>query len=190
METTLHLSKLELEAGLSHIRQSPREAGVLKMIVRRPAVDEREVIHEGELSTEFGLIGDSWKDRPSKATHDGSANIHAQLTLMNTRVATLIAQSEARWSLAGDQLYVDMDLSEANLLPGAWLALGSAILEISAQPHTGCAKFSQRFGVEAHKFVNSKVGSPLRLRGVNARVVRSGTIRVGDVLRKMHGRGP
>ena len=181
-----NLSVAELEAGLDNIRRSPKDEGVLKMIVRRPAVDEREVLQEGELSVEVGLVGDTWKERPSKAMPDRSPNPQAQVTLMNSRTIALIAQSEERWALAGDQLYVDMDLSEDNLPVGTRLALGSAILEISAQPHTGCLKFSQRFGVEAHKFVNSPQGRPLRLRGVNARVVQAGMSRVGDVVMKHH----
>jgi MOSC domain-containing protein YiiM len=180
-----HLSLEELEAGLEHIRQSPKDEGVLKMIVRRPAVDEREVLQVCELNTDVGLKGDTWKDRPSRHMPDNSPNPQAQVTLMNSRMIALIAQSEDRWALAGDQLYVDMDLSEENLPVGTRLALGSAVLEISAQPHTGCAKFSQRFGVEAHKFVNSPQGKPLRLRGVNAKVVQAGRVHVGDAARKL-----
>lgn len=183
METTIqHLSKTELEAGLDHIRQSPKDGGELKMIVRRPAVGEREVVAVAELSTEVGLFGDSWQDRPSRHMQYLAPNPEAQITLMNSRVIGLIAQSEERWSLAGDQLYVEMDLSMENLPPGAQLFIGSAVIEISAQPHTGCAKFSARFGVKAHKFVNSVEGKPLRLRGVNARVIQGGEIRVGDVV--------
>lgn len=155
------------------------------MIVRRPAVDQREALQEGRVSTETGLEGDTWKERPSRHMPDNSPNPQAQVTLMNSRMVALIAKSEDRWPLAGDQFYVDMDLSEENLPVGTQLALGSAVLEISAQPHTGCAKFSQRFGAEAHKFVNSLQGKPLRLRGVNARVVQAGIVRVGDVVRKL-----
>lgn len=185
MDTLTHLAKTELEAGLEYIRQAPQDNGELKMIVRRPNVDEREVVHEAELGLEVGLIGDTWKMRGSKATPDGSANPQAQITLMNSRAAALIAQSDERWALAGDQLFVDMDLSESNLPAGTHIAIGSAILEISAVPHTGCAKFSQRFGVEAHKFVNSPEGKPLRLRGVNARVIQGGQIHIGDVVAKV-----
>ena len=185
MDTVKHLSMTELEAGLGIIRQSPSDQGVLKMIVRRPKVDERELVNEAELNLEDGLVGDTWKARGSKATPDGSANIHAQITLMNMRAIALLAQDEARWSLAGDQLFVDFDLSETNLPAGTRIAIGSAILEVSAVPHTGCAKFSARFGVDALKFVNSPVGKPLRLRGVNAQVVQAGLIQVGDVVRKI-----
>jgi len=185
MLNALHLSIMELEAGLDHIRQSPKENGVLKMIVRRPAVDEREAISEGELNTTEGLEGDTWKTRGSSHTTDGSANVNSQITVMNARTIALLAQDEERWSLAGDQLYIDMDLSDDNIPPGTRLAIGTAIVEVSAQPHSGCKKFSARFGVEAMKFVNSPEGKRLHLRGINTRVVQPGTIRVGDVIKKI-----
>lgn len=180
-----HLSILDLEAGMDHIRQSPQDEGVLKLIVRRPEVDAREVIHEGQLNTLEGLEGDTWKARGSSHTTDGSANVNAQITVMNARAIALLAQDEDRWSLAGDQLYVDMDLSDDNIPPGTRLRIGSAIIEVSAQPHSGCKKFSSRFGVEAMKFVNSPEGKRLHLRGINTRVVQAGTIRVGDVIKKI-----
>lgn len=180
-----HVSITELETGMDHIRQSPKDDGVLKMIVRRPAVDEREVIHEGQLNTTEGLEGDTWKTRGSSHTIDGSANTEAQVTVMNVRLIALLSPDEERWSLAGDQLYVDMDLSEDNIPPGTRLSIGTAILEVSAQPHSGCKKFSSRFGVEAMKFVNSPEGKRLHLRGINTKVIQSGEIRVGDVIRKL-----
>jgi MOSC domain-containing protein YiiM len=184
MSDVKHLSLQELEAGIDLIKQSPAEDGVLKMIVRRPAVDQREVIQEGELSLEQGLVGDTWKERYSRHTPDGSANPNAQVTVMNARAVALLAQDEERWSLAGDQLYVDLDLSIDNLPPGTRLALGSAMLEVTAQPHTGCDKFAERYGTAATKFVNSPEGKRLHLRGINTKVVRGGTIRVGDTVRK------
>ena len=180
-----HLSMIELEAGMDYIRQSPTDNGVLKLIVLRPDVDLREVIHEGKLNTTDGLEGDTWKTRGSSHTADGSANVNAQITVMNSRTIALLAQDEERWSLAGDQLYIDMDLSDDNLPPGTRLSIGSAILEVSAQPHSGCKKFSSRFGVEAMKFVNSPEGKRLHLRGINTRVIQPGTIRAGDVIRKI-----
>src|SRR5512140_1033484 len=179
------LSITELEAGMDLIRQSPKDNGVLKMIVRRPSVDEREVLTEGELSLEEGLVGDTWKIRFNRRTPDGSANPDAQITIMNSRAVALLAQSEERWSLAGDQLFVDMELSDENIPPGTQLAIGSAVLEVSAVPHTGCDKFAARFGTDATKFVNSKEGKRLHLRGINTRVVKAGTVRVGDVVRKV-----
>ena len=185
MLNVLHLSMTELEAGMDHIRQSPKDHGLLKMIVRRPNIDEREMLNEGELNTTEGLVGDTWKARGSSHTADGSPNSHAQITIMNARSIALLAQDEERWSLAGDQLYIDMDLSDDNILPGTQLTIGSAIVEVSAQPHSGCKKFSSRFGVEAMKFVNSPEGKRLHLRGINTKVIQAGTIRVGDAVRKI-----
>ena len=185
METLQHLSMTELEAGMEDIRQSPNDNGTLRMIVRRPEVDAREVIGEGQITVEEGLVGDTWKLRASRHTPDGSASREAQITLMNVRTIALLAQSEDRWSLAGDQLFVDLNLGEDNVPPGTRLGIGSAILEVSAQPHTGCQKFSARFGVEALKFVNSPEGKRLHLRGINTRVIQSGMIRAGDVISKL-----
>ena len=185
MLATNHLSIAELEAGMDLIRQSPKNNGILKMIVRRPGEDEREVIHEGELSLEEGLAGDTWKERFSRRTPDGSANLDAQVTVMNARAVELLAQSEERWSLAGDQLYVELDLSDDNLPPGTRLALGSAVIEVTAVPHTGCAKFAERYGTDATKFVNSPEGKRLHLRGINTRVVQAGKIQVGDTVKKI-----
>ncbi len=185
MEAIKYLSMAELEAGMPYIHQSPKNNGSLKMIVRRPKEDQREAIERGELDLVEGLVGDSWKARGSKHSPDGSANINAQITVMNSRIIELVAQAEDRWSLAGDQLYIDMDLSHDNLPPGTRLAVGSAVIEVSAQPHTGCQKFSARFGIDALKFVNSHEGKQLRLRGINTRVIQGGTIHVGDVVKKI-----
>jgi MOSC domain-containing protein YiiM len=175
----------ELEAGLDHIRQAPTDPGILKMIVRRPSVDERDVLEAGELDTEQGLVGDTWNVRLNKHSIDGLANVNKQITIMNVRSIALLAQSEERWPLAGDQLYVDMDLSDDNIPPGTQLAIGSAIVQVSPDPHSGCNKFSSRFGVEAMKFVNSPEGKRLHLRGINTRVIQAGSIQVGDTVRKV-----
>lgn len=186
MLNVAYLSMTELESGLEHIRQSPTENGTLRMIVRRPRVDEREVLQEAELNSAEGLVGDTWNIRVSIHAKDGRPNVNTQITIMNARTIALLAQTEERWPLAGDQLYVDMDLSDDNLAPGTHLAIGSAILEVSADPHTGCNKFSSRFGVEAMKFVNSPEGKRLHLRGINTKVIQAGTIRVGDPVRKIN----
>jgi MOSC domain-containing protein YiiM len=185
METVGNLLLRELEAGLETIRQAPNDNGILRMIVRRPGVDEREVLEEGELSIQEGLVGDTWKVRTSRHAPDGSTNTDAQITLMNARATALLAQSEDRWPLAGDQLYVDMNLAEDNLPPGTRLALGSAVIEVTDEPHTGCKKFAMRYGTDATKFVNSREGKRLHLRGINTKVIQSGTIRVGDVVKKL-----
>ena len=185
MKETTYLSMAELEAGLHHIRQAPKDNGVLEMIVRRPKDDEREIVDSAEIDLYYGLIGDNWRVRGSKRTADGSANPNAQITVTNARAIGLLARDKERWPLAGDQLYVDMDLGGENLQPGTRLAIGSVVLEVSADPHTGCSKFSARFGVEALKFVNSPDGKRLHLRGINTRVVQSGILHVGDTVKKL-----
>ena len=183
-----HLSADELAAGLAGLEPSPREEGVVRLIVRRPRTGQREVIEEGELDTVTGLVGDNWQYRGSSRTADGRAHPDMQINLMNARVIDLIAGHPSRWALAGDQFFVDLDLSGANLPPRTRLAIGSAILEVTSQPHTGCAKFVERFGVDAMKWVNSPDGRARQLRGINARVVTNGRVRVGDPIRKLAGR--
>jgi len=180
-----HRTADELTAALDEIRKSPAAAGTVELIVRRPAEDEREVLEECALDLTEGLVGDAWLARGSKAMPDGSANPDAQLTLMNARAADVITGSRDRWPLAGDQLFVDLDLSIDNLPAGTQLAVGQAVVEVTPEPHTGCAKFSARFGTEALKFVNKSPGRELRLRGVNARVVTPGTVRAGDTISKL-----
>lgn len=185
MTEARHLTMEELEAGLDDIRRSPKDVGVLELIVRRPRVDEREVLEEAELDPVEGLLGDSWKMRSSSRTADGSPHPEMQLNIMNARAIALVAQDKSRWPLAGDQLFIDMDLSAENLSPGTRLAVGTALIEVTAQPHTGCKKFVSRFGMDAMKFVNSAVGRELCLRGINARVVKAGVIRTGDQVKKL-----
>jgi MOSC domain-containing protein YiiM len=180
-----HLTAEELEAGLESVRRSPKDHGVLQLIVRRPGVDEREVLRSGELDLQEGLLGDTWKTRSSPLTGDGSPHPDKQLNIMSARAAALIARDPERWPLAGDQLYIDLDLSADNLPPGTRLAIGSAVIEVTSQPHRGCKKFLARFGADALKFVNSPLGDELHLRGINARVVQPGEIRVGDFVAKM-----
>jgi MOSC domain-containing protein YiiM len=175
----------ELEAGLEAIRRSPADHGRVEMIVRRPRVGQREMLNVGELDIVNGLIGDNWPTRDSSRSPDRAPHPEKQLTIMNARVIALLEESRERWPLTGDQLFVDLDLSEANMRPGTRLQLGSAIIEITAWPHTGCHKFSERFGVNATRFVNSPVGTALRLRGLNAKVVQSGLVQVGDLVTKV-----
>lgn len=156
----------------------------MQLIVRRPAVDVRESLTEGTIDATEGLVGDTWRTRGSSRTPDGSANPEAQVTIMNARLAALVAGEEDRWQLAGDQIFADFDLGIENLPPGTRLRLGTAVLEVSAHPHTGCAKFVSRFGKEAMQFVNSEVGRQHRLRGMNTKVIVPGTVRVGDLIEK------
>jgi hypothetical protein len=179
-----HMTLEELEAGLEFIRQSPKDNGILEFIIRRPQEGEREVLTQADLHLVKGLVGDNWKIRGGTKTPDGSAHPDKQLNIMNSRAIALIARIPERWPLAGDQLYIDLDLSSDNLPPGTRLALGGAIIEVTAEPHTGCQKFLARFGLDAVKFVNSPLGKQLHLRGINAKVIRPGVIRVGDIVTK------
>jgi MOSC domain-containing protein YiiM len=181
----LNAELTRLEESLDHIRAAPEDNGTVELIARRPAVDEREVLTEASLDLRDGLEGDTWRVRGSSRTPDGGPSPEAQLTLVNARVSAAIAGERERWPLAGDQFYVDLDLSMSNLPAGSRVQIGTAVIEFSEAPHTGCAKFSARFGVDALKFVNSPTGRELRLRGANCRVVVAGTVRPGDAIRKL-----
>jgi hypothetical protein len=185
----MHLTVSRLEEGLDHVRSSPTDGGRVELIVRRPAVDAREVLDEGILDLADGLVGDSWRTRGSSRMADGSAHPDMQLNVINARLSSLVAVDPGRRALAGDQLHLDLDLSRANLPAGTRLALGSAVIEVTEIPHAGCAKFRDRFGSDALRFVNSPTGRELRLRGLNAKVVVAGTVRQGDAVRKLFGRG-
>lgn len=180
-----HVSLSVLEAGLTDIRASPSDHGRVELIVRRPANGEREPVSEATIDAIVGLAGDNWSTRGASSTADGSANPLAQLTLMNACAAGLVAVDPERRALCGDQLYVDFDLSGANVPPGTRLAIGTAVLEITDLPHRGCGKFLQRFGPDAAKWVNSASGRELNLRGVNARVIEGGIVRVGDAVTRV-----
>lgn len=177
-----HQSMQTLEAGLGEILATPKDNGRLVLITRRPETEQREVLEQGELTTELGLVGDNWKARGSKR---GDPEVDRQLTLMNWRAISLISPDEDRRILAGDQLYVDFDISADNTPPGTQLAVGEAVVEITDPPHTGCKKFTKRFGLDAMKFVNDERGRQLNLRGVNARVITPGIIRSGDAVSKV-----
>jgi hypothetical protein len=178
-----HLTTPELEAGLATITAAPADAGTVELVVRRPAVDERELLDVAELGLEHGLVGDTWSVRGSSSTPDGGPHPDAQVTMMSARVIGLLACTRDRWALAGDQLYVDLDVGAVNLPTGSRLALGTAVIEVTAKPHTGCAKFRDRFGVDAVRFVNTY--PDLRLRGVNTKVVQPGTFCRGDTISKV-----
>ena len=180
-----HLDTAALAAGLDHIRESPDEVGTLDLIVSRPAMGERAVLDQAELSLTVGLIGDTWQDRPSTRTEHGGPHPDMQLNVVNARLSTHIAPDLDHRALFGDQLHIDLDLSHENLPAGTRLAIGEAVIEITDQPHTGCAKFRARFGGDALKFVNTREGKALRLRGLNAKVVQAGPISAGDTVRKL-----
>jgi hypothetical protein len=184
MTTVNHPTMNELDDGLDAVLASPADAGTLEMIVRRPGVDQREVIEVGELVVGEGLLGDNYLARGSSATLDGSAHPEAQLNIMNSRAVDLVAgRDRGRWQLAGDQMFVDLDLSVDNVPTGTRLSVGNALIEVTAKPHTGCAKFRSRFGIDAARWVNADAQQ--RRRGICAVVVVAGTIRPGDQITKV-----
>jgi len=180
-----HRTRDELDVALDEVLAAPRDEGVLRLVVRRPADGEREILELGSLDPMVGLVGDNWSTRGSRRTADGSAHPDMQLNVISARVSALLVDRDADRALAGDQLHVDMDLTEANLPPGTRLAIGDAVIQVTAEPHRGCPKFSQRFGLEARRWVNRGDDSGLRLRGLNAKVVQPGTISPGDTVRKL-----
>ena len=177
-----HYDRATLEAGLDHVLRSPKDGGRVEMIVRRPGIDLRERLDEAVLDPVEGLIGDSWRKRGAKSRDDGSADPRAQITMTNARLIALVAGSLERWELAGDQLYVDLDLGVTNLPPGTRVSIGEAVLEITDKPHRGCRKYSERYGVDALKFLNTDLGHAHALRGLYARVVTGGILRRGDAI--------
>jgi hypothetical protein len=172
-----HLTTDQIASSIDEVTGSPKNKGSLDLIVCRPEINERRVLDTGELNIDLGLIGDNW-------ITCGDANPEAQITIMNSRMIALIAQAKDRWKLAGDQLYIDMDLSDENLPADSYLSIGTAVLKVSAKPHNGCKKFVERFGLDAMLFVNSDVGRRFHLRGIYAKVVRSGVITQGDLVEK------
>ncbi|MGD2078875.1 MAG: MOSC domain-containing protein [Chloroflexota bacterium] len=179
-----HKTMAELETGLAAAGPSPQDNGALEMIVCRPAEEQRQVLPHGRLDPEEGLVGDNWRARGSRSTEDGRAHPGMQITIMNSRIVDLLAGDRARWPLAGDQLYVDMDISDDNMPVGQQFTIGEALLEITEVPHTGCAKFTERYGSAAIRFVNSPEGRAARRRGVYARVIKPGRINTGDLMQK------
>jgi len=174
-----HRTMSELAAGLAEVLASPKDAGRLAAIVARPSTGRRRSLDAAGVSLAGGLEGDRWIASAAASDPD------TQICVMNARAIALIAGPPEAWAPAGDNLFLDMDLSPENLPPGRRLALGTAVLEITAVPHTGCAKFVARFGRDACAFVNTGAGKANRLRGIYARVVTDGRVAVGDLARKL-----
>jgi hypothetical protein len=183
--SAMHLAVDSLEAGLADIIGAPTDNGTVELIVRRPGIDQREVLSEAILDPVEGLIGDTWKIRPSRKMNNTGPHPEMQLNIMNARAIALIAGTKDRWALAGDQLYIDFDISETSLPAGSRLRVGTALIQVSAVPHTGCVKFADRFGPDARRFVNTPHGRALRLRGMNAWVIEGGIVRSGDAVTKV-----
>lgn len=180
-----HRTLAELEAGLGHVAAAPRERGTLEMIVVRPGEDRRATPTSAACTVHAGIAGDDWAARGSRHTADGRANPDQQIAVMNARYLDLVAGSRDRWPLAGDQLVVDLDLSDDHLAAGDRLRVGGVEVEVTPHAHTGCAKFRDRFGVEAVRFANGPEGRRLHLRGIYVRVVRPGVLHVGDTIERL-----
>jgi MOSC domain-containing protein YiiM len=181
VSTDLHATRESLDARLPDLRALGTDEGTLELIVVRPREGVRETPDTAELTIEDGLVGDRWHPH---VDGDGRVVRGNQLTIASIHVLGLIADEE-RWPLAGDNLLVSMGLDKESLPTGRRLAIGdTVVVQISEEPHTGCAKYSARFGSDALKFVNSPEGRELRLRGVNAHVIVPGTIAAGDAVRR------
>ncbi|WP_164929177.1 MOSC domain-containing protein [Gloeobacter violaceus] len=184
METqSTHITTEAFEAALAKLLDSPRDAGLLEMIVARLPKEKRRTCSEVYLSPDGGLAGDRWLLGKNGRAPDP----RAQVSLMNARVLRLIAGEEDRMPLVGDNLIVDLDLSEVNIPIGQRLAVGEAILEVTDKPHTGCSKFNARYGKAALQFINAPERKELHLRGIYARVVQAGVVRLGDKVHKIEG---
>ena len=179
-------SAAELESALDHLRAAPTDAGRVTLVVRRPETLARELLDEAVLDEVDGLVGDNWLSRATSRAVAAGRHLDAQVTVMSSRMVGLLGDTDDERAQAGDQLYVDLDLSHDNLPAGTRIAVGDdVVLEVTAKPHAGCKKFLSRFGEDAVAFVNNEEGSRLRLRGLNARVLRGGVVRVGDDVRRM-----
>lgn len=182
---TRHKTMEELKAGLPEILKSPQDNGEVKAVVVRPGSCERNMVPSCDVSLEGGVLGDHWAKGCWKTTDDGEPHPDVQICIMNSRCIELIAGDQSNWAPAGDNLFVDMDLSPENLPPGQRVAVGSAIIEITDTPHKGCQKFIDRYGRDACVFVNLGDGDKYKLRGIYARTFEAGTISVGDTFRKL-----
>lgn len=181
---TPHPTLQQLDEHGSRLGASPSDEGTVELVLRRPAEGEREILAEAELRIGVGVVGDDYLARGSASTPDGSAHPDAQLNIMNSRAADLVAGGDrGRWALAGDQLFVDLDLSSGNLPVGTRLRVGTAVIEVAAKPHRGCAKFRERFGSDAVRWVNQERDQ--RRRGICATVVEGGVVRPGDSIAKL-----
>lgn len=180
------LTRAELMVGLTDILASPKTEGLLEAIVMRPGPEgERKELDCCPLSLEFGVLGDKWISESHRLLDNGQSHPDVQICMMNSRCIGLIARTRENWSAVGDNLYIDLDLSPDNLHSGCKLAIGSAVLQITDEPHFACASFVTRYGREAAAFVNTGIGRKLQLRGIYGRVVQDGMVTVGDKVQRL-----
>ena len=182
----VHKPITELEAGFDRLLDAPRDGGVLELIVIRPVKEQRVMLAEAWLSPQEGVQGDNWAKGCWKSLPNGKPDPDVQITIMSSRLARLVmGEDKAHWALAGDQLVADFDVSEENLPVGQRLMFGEAMLEITAVPHRGCAKYRARFGDDALRFISTDAGRQMNLRGIYAKVVQVGRVRIGDAITKV-----
>jgi hypothetical protein len=179
-----YVTTQEIKHRMPWVLDSPRDNGIVRLIVVRPQTDQRDVIEQAHFSPAAGVAGDNWQHDCWKRLADGRSDPDVQVAIMNARMIEVLAGDQTHWPLAGDQLFVDFDLGTANLSPGDQLKVGDAILEITAEPHRGCRKFKQRFGEQALNYVNSAEGDRHRLRGVYAKIIEVGKVETGDAIKK------
>ncbi len=163
----------DIAAAWRALEPSPRGAGTVELITLRLGGGRHECPARVAVSPELGVHGDRWSEKRGR-------NPGAQVTLMNARVARLLAADAAPLDVSGDNFLVDLDIGEEALPVGARLRIGAAIIEVSALPHAGCKKFRDRLGAAALDWVNAVSNQSLRLRGVNCRVIAAGEVAVGD----------
>ena len=180
-----YIASSEIEARFEWVLEAPADAGRVESLVIRPAVNQREPLQRVMFSPQQGVEGDNWLSSCWKKLPSGESDPDVQVAIMNARMIEVLTNDKSRWPLAGDQLFVDFDLSVGNLAVGDRLQVGAAVLEITAEPHRGCSKFKKRFGQDALTFVNSPQGDVHRLRGVYAKIVSAGEVCVGDSVSKI-----
>jgi hypothetical protein len=176
----------QLDGCLDHIIASPSDVGTVELVVARPTTGARIVLESAELRPGVGLLGDNYLERGSSKPDGGPADPLAELNVMSARALEAVAGTDReRWALAGDQLIVEFDLSEANCPAGTRLAVGTAVIEVTTKPHNGCAKFADRYGIDAARWINSR--KDLRLRGLCAIVVAAGEVTPGCSIEQLSG---
>lgn len=177
-----HRTMADLKAALPHILAAPKDGGDLRMIVVRPASGQRETPATARLTGAGGVEGDHWSKGCWRTTEAGDPHPDVQICMMSSRTIEAIAGDPENWAPAGDNLFLDLDLTPDNLATGDRLEIGTTLLEITAEPHHGCQSFIDRYGRDACLFVNLGDGKRYALRGRYARVLRDGDITVGDTV--------
>ena len=180
--------KKGLDKPINYNQSSPRDNGVVKLLVIRPETHVRTLPNAVVVSVEQGVVGDKWEAECTIKLENGKSNPDLQIAIINTKVIKEIAQSDFdmdRLALAGDNIYADLNLCEENMPVGQQIQIGNTLLEVTPFPHFGCKKFSERYSVEDLKVVNSTAGKPQHLRGIYVKVIKNGSISIGESIKKI-----